>query len=60
MKRDEIQQEALKSILGHSRSTIAVSMGVGKTYTALQHMDSYNFRSDKKHFRFLYLRCAFN
>jgi superfamily II DNA or RNA helicase len=53
MTREEIQEEALKAIAGKKRSSIAVSMGVGKTLIALQHMSFYNFRSDKKHFRFL-------
>jgi superfamily II DNA or RNA helicase len=39
MKRDEIQQQALKAISKHHRCGIGVSMGVGKTYIGLQYIE---------------------
>lgn len=36
--RDQIQAEALKVALDNDRCTLAISMGVGKTYIGLQHM----------------------
>lgn len=40
-KRDTIQQEALEAAKKHKRCGLAVSMGVGKTYIGLLHMDWY-------------------
>lgn len=40
-KRDEIQQEALEVAKANKRCGLAISMGVGKTYIGLQHMDWY-------------------
>ena len=37
-KREMIQQEALKATEGKYRCGLAISMGVGKTYIGLQHM----------------------
>jgi superfamily II DNA or RNA helicase len=37
-KREQIQQEALAATVGKQKVGIAVSMGVGKTYIGLQHM----------------------
>lgn len=36
--RDQIQKEALEVALDNDRCTLAISMGVGKTYIGLQHM----------------------
>jgi superfamily II DNA or RNA helicase len=40
-KRDTIQNKALEIAKLHHRCGLAVSMGVGKTYIGLQHMDWY-------------------
>lgn len=40
-KRDQIQQEALDVALQHSRCTLAISMGVGKTYIGLQYIQHF-------------------
>ena len=37
-KREEIQSEAIAATQGVNRCTLGVSMGVGKTYIGLQHM----------------------
>ena len=37
--RDQIQNEALEIALNNERCTLAISMGVGKTYIALQHLE---------------------
>lgn len=37
--RDQIQNEALDVALNNDRCTLAISMGVGKTYIGLQHMN---------------------
>jgi len=43
MSRDDIQSNALKTILKHDRCGVSVSMGVGKTLIGLQHMrESYS------------------
>lgn len=51
MKRDEIQQEALNAI--KERSTLAISMGVGKTLIALKHLSGLILRSDRIYNKFL-------
>jgi superfamily II DNA or RNA helicase len=38
MKRDEIQKKALDIAIQHKRSGLAISMGVGKTRIAIQHL----------------------
>jgi len=40
-KREQIQQEALELIKVNKRIGCAISMGVGKTYIGLKHMDWY-------------------
>lgn len=45
--REEIQQQALETILRHKRCGISVSMGVGKTYIGLQYLDTL-FKAAKK------------
>lgn len=40
-KREEVQEEALKVLQENKRAGLAVSMGVGKTYIGIQHMDWY-------------------
>lgn len=40
-KRDTVQNEALEIAKNHKRCGLAISMGVGKTYIGLQHMDWY-------------------
>ena len=41
--KDDIQQQALSTILANKRCTCALSMGVGKTRIAIQHFQkSYN------------------
>jgi superfamily II DNA or RNA helicase len=40
MKREEIQKQALDAIKNVKKGSIAVSMGVGKTYIALSHIDT--------------------
>lgn len=40
-KREEIQQAALEVIKSNKRVGVAISMGVGKTYLGLLHMDWY-------------------
>jgi superfamily II DNA or RNA helicase len=40
-KREEIQKKALEEAKGHLRCGLAISMGVGKTFIGLQHMDWY-------------------
>lgn len=40
MTRDQIQKEALDTIVKHKRCTAALSMGVGKTLIGLQYLDS--------------------
>jgi superfamily II DNA or RNA helicase len=40
-KRDEIQQEALNVALQHKRCSLAISMGVGKTYIGLQYIEHF-------------------
>lgn len=40
MKREEIQQQALNSLRNIRKGSIAVSMGVGKTYIALCHINA--------------------
>jgi superfamily II DNA or RNA helicase len=40
-KRDQIQKEALDVAKKHSRCSLALSMGTGKTYIGLLHMDWY-------------------
>lgn len=49
-KRELIQTEALEAIKANSRAGVAVSMGVGKTYIGLMHMDWYlkNINPDAK------------
>lgn len=47
MKREEIQQQALESLKNLRKGSIAVSMGVGKTYIALCHINSI-YASDLK------------
>ena len=49
-KREQIQTEALAVTEKHNRCTLAVSMGVGKTYIGLKHMTE---SMDKGHRRFL-------
>ena len=39
-KRDDVQIEAIDSLLKNKRSGVAVSMGVGKTLIGLKHMDA--------------------
>jgi superfamily II DNA or RNA helicase len=38
MSREEIQKQALDTLIANKRSGIAVSMGVGKTLIGLQHV----------------------
>lgn len=40
-KREQIQQEALEIAKDYNRVGLAISMGVGKTYIGLKHMDWY-------------------
>lgn len=40
-KRDQIQQEALNIALRNERCTLAISMGVGKTYIGLQYIQYF-------------------
>ena len=40
-KREQIQEEALTIAKENNRVGLAVSMGVGKTYIGLMHMDWY-------------------
>jgi superfamily II DNA or RNA helicase len=40
-KRDQIQQEALNIALMNQRCTLAISMGVGKTYIGLQYIQHF-------------------
>jgi len=49
-KREQVQQEALTVAKHNSRVGLAISMGVGKTYIGLLHMDWYlkNVNSDAK------------
>tara|TARA_R110001606_G_scaffold238678_1_gene386687 strand:+ start:135 stop:1223 length:1089 start_codon:yes stop_codon:yes gene_type:complete len=42
MKREEIQKEALDISLAHTKAGLAISMGVGKTRIAIQHLQ-HNF-----------------
>lgn len=45
-KREEIQAEALKTALSYNRCTLAISMGVGKTFIGLQFLERlYNSKS---------------
>lgn len=39
-QREKIQNEALSNALQHNRCGLAISMGVGKTYIGLQHIDA--------------------
>jgi len=41
MNREGIQREALHVALKHKRSGLAISMGVGKTRIAIQHMQKH-------------------
>jgi len=41
MTREQIQSEALQSLLSSTHSTIAMSMGSGKTLVGLKHMDMH-------------------
>lgn len=45
--RQEIQKEALDVALNNSRCTLAISMGVGKTYVGLQHMQKIHTPKSK-------------
>ena len=49
-KREQVQQEALAVAKHNSRVGLAISMGVGKTYIGIQHMDWYlkNVNPDAK------------
>jgi superfamily II DNA or RNA helicase len=40
-KRDQIQEEALNVALQYNRCTLAISMGVGKTYIGLQYIQHF-------------------
>lgn len=40
-KRDQIQQEALNTAILKNRGTLAISMGVGKTYIGLQYIQYF-------------------
>jgi superfamily II DNA or RNA helicase len=39
-QREKIQREALSNALQHNRCGLAISMGVGKTYIGLQHIEA--------------------
>ncbi len=39
--REDVQKECLDILIQHKRVTAAISMGVGKTYIALSHMDYF-------------------
>jgi superfamily II DNA or RNA helicase len=45
--REKIQEEALEVALNNTRCTLAISMGVGKTYIGLLHMDRIYTKSEK-------------
>lgn len=49
-KRDEIQTAALECLKKYKRASVAISMGVGKTYIGILHMDWYikNVNPDAK------------
>ena len=40
MTREEIQQQALDTLISNKRAGIAVSMGVGKTLIGLRHIEA--------------------
>jgi len=42
-KRDEIQDEALEILKNCNRCSVAISMGVGKTFIGLKHLDEMSF-----------------
>lgn len=52
-KREQVQQEALAATEGKRRVGIAVSMGVGKTYIGLQHMQREQDAAGDKLLKFL-------
>lgn len=50
-KREQIQQEALEVAKTYDKVGLAVSMGVGKTYIGLKHMDWYlKYKNADAHF----------
>lgn len=52
-KREIIQQEALKAAAGKFRCGLGISMGVGKTFIGLQHMESELHKAMGEPLRFL-------
>jgi len=52
-KREEIQAQALETILRHKRCGLSVSMGVGKTYIGLQYLDKLFTAAKKPDAKFL-------
>lgn len=51
--KDDIQQQALSTILANKRCTCALSMGVGKTYLGLQYLKYLQYLSKNKKLQIL-------
>jgi len=47
-KRDQIQADALKILISHSRATGALSMGVGKTLIGLKYINHFQGVNTRK------------